>query len=447
MKKPYEAPNLVRLKTGGMNKFGGKPFYLKRVRKEIGGAKIDDLIEQFGSPLFVYSEAEIIERANKLKSSFSTRYPNVQFGWSYKTNYLSAICAVMHAQGALAEVVSGFEYQKARALGVPAHKIIFNGPFKRIEDLRLAVNEGAMIQIDHLDEVYDLEALAEERGQQISVAIRISMDCGIYPQWSKFGFDLEKGMAEEAVKRIQAGGKLTIRGLHAHIGTYVMEPQAYATQITKMVAFGYRLEQEWGFEIEYYDIGGGFPSSGRLKGVYLPPEVGVPTLDSYAEAICEALLGALQPGHFPKLILETGRAMIDDAGYLITSVTSSKRLPDGRRAYIVDAGVNILYTTYWFRHNLELAQETEGLNEPSVVYGPLCMNLDVLDEACLLPRLERGAKLVLSPVGAYNHTQSMQFIEYRPASVLVTPQGQGELIREREDLSDIQRREGLPDRF
>jgi len=447
MKKPYEAPSLIKLKSGGMNKFGAKPYYLKRVRKEIDGASIDQMMENYGSPLFAYSESSIVERFQKLKASFSTRYPNVQFGWSYKTNYLAAICAVMHSQGALAEVVSGFEYEKARDLGMPAHKIIFNGPMKRMDDLRRAVTEGAMIQIDHLDEICDLESIAEETGQIIPVALRLSMDCGIQPQWSKFGFDLDKGMAEDAVKRIHAGGKLRIRGLHSHIGTYVIEPQAYATQIAKMVEFGYRLADEWGFEMEYYDIGGGFPSSGRLKGVYLPPEVGVPQLDAYAEAICTSLLEALRPGDQPKLFLETGRAMIDDAGYLITSITSTKRLPDGRRSYVVDAGINLLYTTTWFRHNIELDRETEGVNEPSVVYGPLCMNLDVLDEACLLPRLERGTRMILSPVGAYNQTQSMQFIEYRPASVLINEQGEAELIREREDLSDINRREVLPERL
>ena len=447
MKKPYEAPTIIKLKSGGMNKFGTRPYYLKRIRKEIAGAPIDQLISEFGSPLFVYSEPDIIKRFQTLKTSFSTRYPNVQFGWSYKTNYLAAICAVMHSQGALAEVVSGFEYEKARDLGMPAHKIIFNGPMKRLEHLRRAVKEGAMIQIDHLDEVCDLEIIADELGTIIPVALRLSLDCGIQPQWSKFGFDLDKGMAEDAVKRIHAGGKLKIRGLHSHIGTYIIEPQAYATQISKMVEFGYRLADEWGYEIEYYDIGGGFPSSGKLKGVYLPPEIGVPQLDAYAEAICESLLSSLRPGDLPKLILETGRAMIDDAGYLITSVTSTKRLPDGRRSYVVDAGINLLYTTTWFRHNIELDRETEGGNEPSVIHGPLCMNLDVLDEACPLPRLERGTRLILSPVGAYNQTQSMQFIEYRPASVLISEQGKAELIRQKEDLSDINRREVLPERL
>lgn len=87
------------------------------------------------------------------------------------------------------------------------------------------------------------------------------------------------------------------------------------------------------------------------------------------------------------------------------------------------------------------------MNEQSVLYGPLCMNIDVVDEGLLLPPLKRGSRLVLSPVGAYNTTQWMQFIAYRPNVVLIGENGEAEIIREAEDLSDIMRRERLPPRL
>ena len=87
------------------------------------------------------------------------------------------------------------------------------------------------------------------------------------------------------------------------------------------------------------------------------------------------------------------------------------------------------------------------MNEAALINGPLCMNIDVLDEATELPPLQRGDRLIFSPVGAYNVTQWMQFIEYRPSVVLITEDGSVELIREAENLSDIERRERLPDRL
>ncbi len=89
----------------------------------------------------------------------------------------------------------------------------------------------------------------------------------------------------------------------------------------------------------------------------------------------------------------------------------------------------------------------QGLNEPSVIYGPLCMNIDVLDEGSLLPPIERGTRLVFSPVGAYNNTQWMQFIEYRPNVVLIGENGEVDIIREAEDLKEMERQERLPERL
>jgi diaminopimelate decarboxylase len=141
--------------------------------------------------------------------------------------------------------------------------------------------------------------------------------------------------------------------------------------------------------------------------------------------------------HLPKLYLEAGRALIDEAGYLITSVNGYKRFPDGKKGYILDAGVNILYTSTWFNFTVELDRAYHGLNEPSVLNGPLCMNIDVIEESIMLPPLDRGSCLILSPVGAYNYTQAMQFIRYKPAVVLIDDVGKPRLIKAIDDLNTV----------
>ncbi|ACO04279.1 MAG TPA: diaminopimelate decarboxylase [Persephonella sp.] len=447
MKKVYEKPVITKLETGFMNKFGGSPLYARKIRKDIDGVPVSELVERYGSPLFVISERKLRERYRKIYNAFSSRYPNVQFGWSYKTNYLKAVCSVLHQEGAIAEVVSAFEYEKARNLGIDGKNIIFNGPHKTLDILEKAASEGAMIHIDHFDEIIDLEKIADRLGKKIKVAIRVNMDTGIHPQWDRFGFNLETGQALDAVKRIATGGKLVLNGLHSHIGTFILEPEAYGKEVEKLVKLAYEIEDNFGFKIEYLDIGGGFPSKNKLKGTYLPPDVLVPSVEEYAEKITEALYSNLRPGDFPKLILETGRAIIDEAEYLITTIFASKRLPDGRKAYIADAGVNILFTAFWYKFNIEIDREVQGTNEPSVIYGPLCMNIDVIDDGTMLPPLERGTRLIISPVGAYNNTQWMQFIEYRPNVVMIMEDGSVEIVREREDISDIERRERLPEKL
>ncbi len=440
----YSRPVITRLQNTQMNKFGSSPHVSRRVRTAIDGATIADLVEEYGSPLFVFSEQRLRRAIREAKTVFTSRYPKVTFGWSYKTNYLDAVCALFHQEGSVAEVVSHMEYEKARRLGMAGDAIIYNGPNKPLHSLRQAVADGARIHVDHFDEIDDLEQIAAENGQPIEVAIRLNLDAGIEPQWSRFGFNLESGQALEAARRMHLGGQLRIHGLHCHLGTFLLDPDAYRRAVEKMVAFGYEIESQFGFKIDYLDLGGGLPSRSRLKGSYFPPEISVPGIDTYAEKIVEGLNNALRPGDTPRLFLESGRALIDEAGFLITTVQASKSLPDGRRGYVMDAGVNLLYTSTWYKFNIETEQELHGMSEPSVLNGPLCMNIDVIDDHTMLPPLQRGNRLILSPVGAYNVTQSMQFIEYRPAVVLVGEAGEVDVIREAESLDDIVQRELLP---
>ena len=389
----------------------------------------------------MFSEKKIRELYSNLYSAFSSRYPDVQFGWSYKTNYLNAICNIFHDLGSIAEVVSEFEYQKARALGVEGKDIIFNGPYKPYEDLKIAVKEGAKIHVDNLFELNDLEKIADELGTKIKVAIRINMDTGIHPQWSRFGFNFESGEAYEAVKRMYDGGKLELNGIHSHIGTFMLDANAYKAATIKIMRLKEAVENDFGAAIEYIDLGGGFASKSHLKGIYQSPDVIVPTPDDYAEAITNAIYEMNKSDTLPKLYLETGRALIDEAGYLLTSVHGYKRFPDGKKGYILDAGVNLLYTSTWYNFNIELDKHYEGENEPSTLNGPLCMNIDVIEEHIMLPALDRGTVLSISPVGAYNYTQSMQFIRYKPAVVLIDTEGNPKLIKAVDDLETVNYKE------
>jgi len=208
--------------------------------------------------------------------------------------------------------------------------------------------------------------------------------------------------------------------------------------VQKLVALAVESERLGYMELEYLDLGGGFASCNTLHYQYLPGEQIVPSFDDYAESICSALHRYLPNGKRPMLFLETGRALVDEAGYLVSSVIATKQKPDGGRALVIDAGVNLLYTVAWYRLNILPAQDfSDGLTD-TTVYGPLCMNIDVVRDQTPLPSMHLGDKVVLHPVGAYNVTQAMQFITYRPAVVIISEAGDVDLIRERENLDYVQ---------
>jgi diaminopimelate decarboxylase len=442
-RKKYERPAIKRIESEMPNKFGMKSEYLPQTH--IDGVSVKEIIEEHGSPVFVISEQRLRKTYKDALRAFSTRYPKVQFAWSYKTNYLSAVCNIYHQEGSWAEVVSGFEYDKALGNGVPGNKIIFNGPDKTKEDLNKAIRNNSLIHIDHLDEYYMILELADELEMRPQVAIRVNMDTGIYPMWDRFGFNYENGQAWDALNKIMMSKKMDLVGLHCHIGTYMMTAEPYGVAASKLADLAVGLQQKYNHRVKYIDMGGGFASKNTLKGAYLPGADTNPTFDDYAEQITSALLNSnISPDHLPHLFLETGRALVDESGYLLGTVISNKRSSAGKRTTILDIGVNILFTSFWYQHKITPAQEFSHHTENTMLYGPLCMNIDVIRENVELPLLNAGDHVVIHHVGAYNMTQWMQFITLRPKVLLISEDGKLSVIREGESMKSISDYEGIP---
>ena len=440
----YERPFIQKMNTNPLNKFGTRT--LSEPVTHIEGVPVISLINQYGSPLFVISERQIRRTYQDAYRTFTTRYPKVQFAWPYKTNYMNAVCQIFHQEGAWAEVVSGFEYEKAILNGVPGNKIIFNGPNKSDEQLIKAAKNNSLIHIDHFDELFSLIKLSEEYSLRPRVALRINMDTGLYPKWDRFGFNLENGQAWTAVTRIMNCANLDLVGLHCHIGTYVLSPSVYATAAKSLCELSREIREKFSKTIQYIDLGGGFPSTNTLKGAYLPGSDTVPSIDQFADAITEVILGfGYKQDELPLLILESGRSMIDDAGFLLGTVLATKRLADGRRATILDIGVNSLFTSFWYEHKISPAQACGEHTEEMALFGPLCMNIDVIRESITMPLIEKGHHVVVHKVGAYNMTQWMQFITLRPNVVLIDTNDITHVIRNAETLEYLQSLEQLPE--
>lgn len=474
-KQPYVAPTIRRASqaTANPQRLGRTP-----VMESIDGVAVRGLLDEHGGPLFVFSEAALRAKIRDAKRALTEVYPKTTFAWSYKTNYLDAICRVFHQEGSWAEVVSGFEYEKARANGVPGHHIIFNGPYKSAADLRRAITEKAMIQVDNRDEVLALAKLADELDTVIRVGIRVHVDTGTHAVWSKFGFCAEDGEALRMIQWMTENTRLRVRGLHCHVGTFMLDAGAYATVAEAVVGLALAAEEAGCEPVEYLNLGGGFASRARLHGQYLPPEQATPGFDDYARELAGTIKRLWPEGReLPQLFLETGRALVDEAGYLLSTVVAVKQrtLPETagvlvaygkgagalaaygkggpltvpganrRNAVVIDAGIQILYTTAWYQPSVYPAAEPAAGMLPTTVYGCLCMNIDVIREETALPEMKVGDAVVIHPVGAYNITQSMQFISYRPAVVMIDPAGQVHLIRRREVLEDVTGPEHVPD--
>ena len=204
-KLPYERPTLVRHQMGHMNKFGR--LQGMRPLTHIDGVAVADLVEKWGSPLFVFSQRTLVAKFRELQQAFSRRYAKVRLAWSYKTNYLDAVCRTFHKEGAWAEVVSPFEYEKAIRGGIVPDHIHWNGPYKPDAALERALAGGAMVHLDNFDELSRAERIAEKLGIRPKVALRLNLAIDGLPAWSRFGVNLETGQAREAVHRVISGDR------------------------------------------------------------------------------------------------------------------------------------------------------------------------------------------------------------------------------------------------
>ena len=414
----------------------------------IAGIDVLQLVARYGSPLIVMVETTLRETYRSAFTAIADHYPRVQFAWSYKTNYLKAICKIFHEEGALAEVVSDFEYDKARSLGIAGKNIILNGPVKDERLLRRAIDDGARIQIDHQDELNLLECITANRDIPLGVGIRVNMSVGSERGWDKFGFNLESGEAHRVVERIARGTSLRLDGLHMHIGTSIIDLETYREGAKKLAGLARHAHERFGLELRYLNAGGGFATQNKPETHGRVEQTRTPSFNAYAEAICDSLLKHLPHTAEPPLLLfENGRALVDEAGYMLTRVLSSKPMTVGKRAIIVDAGVNLLHPAHLNHTRILPARTPHHPAEATKVCGPLCMNTDVLSEQVSLAPLDRGDLLVLHPIGAYHISQSMQFISYRPRIILLGADGEQDIIRERETLESIEALEQLPDRF
>jgi len=409
-------------------------------------AFIDDLVDKYGSPLFVVSSEVLEHNVKSFRKIFSEKYSRVEIAYAYKANYLTEILRIIHKEGTWAEVASGFEYDIAKNAGVSGKSIIYNGPVKTKESLLKAVEEGSLINADNKEEIYLLFEIAKERNEFLDIGIRVNMDVGIDQVVDRFGFSLESGEAYEAVKLCTESGYLNVVCLHVHLTSYIVEPNSsdyyvpaqnikliwpkgaelYGKAAVKISKLAGEIKSRLGTEIKYLDLGGGFPS--------------VDNLSPYAESIVEPILTSFKD-NLPVLILEPGRAIVRNAVSLVATVVSVKEIQNGQNVLTVDAGINLLPTSFWSVQDVKPIRNIKGKTKDTIIYGPLCLQTDIIAKISL-PEINQGDKILVENVGAYNIPQSNAFIYPRPQIVMIDGDSI-RVIRRQETVEDVLKLENL----
>jgi diaminopimelate decarboxylase len=387
-----------------------------------------DLVAEHGSPLWLADLDRVRTNARRFRRTWETAWPDVAFAYSYKTNRTPAILRAVADEGFAPEVVCEAELGLACALRTASAAAVVNGPAKTPALLARAADLDALVLADSVAELSRLAAAGVTR-----VGLRVAMD-GIGTESTRFGIPPDEVPAAVAAAarlglRVRAlgahrvsigfGGPLRAdAGLSRSVVVQWPRPEGlHVEAATMLAALAHRLRRA-GTPIEAIDLGGGYPTGTAL-------------------ARCAgAVAAALDAGGFRgRLILEPGRALVADAVDLIVSVVAVKHLADGQRCIVVDGGTNLVPGALWGWPAVEALQPA-GPCEPTLVTGPLCLNIDVIHPAAALPPVVPGDLLAVRAVGAYQQTQSTQFGDLRPA-VVARDGGEWRPAVRRETVADL----------
>ena len=403
-----------------------------------------NIIQTYDSPVYLVCSKTLIQRYQALDKAFKALWPNCQIAYSYKTNPLTGIARLLHAQGAWAEVVSRYELEIALNQVPAGQPIVFNGPLKSDDDLALALRHGVRIHVDHMDELQRLEFQSRKLGLEVDVGLRLNIN--ERDGWQRFGFAINGGAVDQALDYIRASRWLTLAGIHTHIGTNIRDLSRFRQMAIVVNQFVIMLYQTHGIQLQWIDVGGGLAGQNPSWDENISQHP-IPNASEYASAILPPLLAGLPEDYQPQVLFEPGRTLLEPCVALLTQVVGTRDSDIDEQVLIIDGGINAVPTAKVYRHRVEAfgtPVELPGSERryATTLFGPLCLQADTIAKGTPLARLECGSPLLIHNVGAYNQSRSVPFIRLRPGTLLWQEKG-CQWLRKPETLSDHLRLETM----
>jgi diaminopimelate decarboxylase len=412
-------------------------------RVAIAGVDLVSLAERFGTPLYVYDEADIRARCRAYRSAFGDGV-----AYASKAFLCVAMARLVHEEGLHLDVASGGELYVAGAAGFPPDRIVFHGNNKSTAELRSALEAGVgRIAVDSADELERLETLVDAGLPAPRVHIRVTPGVEAHTheyietgnEDSKFGFGLDSGEALAAVRRVVAGGVLRFAGVHCHIGSQVFRLDSFERAVDKMVGLVRAIEVEVGAPVEELNLGGGL-------GVRYLSQDTAPTIEQYAIAVHEAVDKALADAGVrsrPQLLTEPGRSIVAPAGITLYTIGTIKAIAGVRTYVAVDGGMsdNLRPVTYGARYEAFLpARATSDRTTLVTIAGKHCEQGDIVVRDTPLPGDLAVGEVLATPVtGAYGQSLASNYNKVTRPAVVFVRDGAARLVVRRETDADLVR--------
>ena len=418
-----------RVPSPGSRVPGPESFHYRQGEFFCEDLPLASLAERFATPTYVYSQAAILQNFDRLHASLE-KIPH-QICYSVKANSNLRILSLLRHAGAGFDVVSGGELTRALRAGGSPEAIVFSGVGKTREEIDAGLAAG--ILMFNVESAGELEALASRASAlrkvaRISIRVNPDVEAHTHPYIStgqiihKFG--VPKDEALELYQRAAHLPRVEVQGVACHIGSQILEVDPFLKALEEILGVAKQLAS-LGIHVQLLDLGGGY-------GIRYAQEQPL-DFERMMRGLEELLKGASL-----KLILEPGRALVGNAGVLMTRVIYVKR-NQRKNFVVVDAGMNDLMrpTLYGSYHEIVPAHVRRGDRLQADVVGPLCESGDFLAQDREMPDVQPGDLLAVLTTGAYGFVLASNYnTRPRPAEVLVHGGG-AELIRPRETVEDL----------
>jgi diaminopimelate decarboxylase len=396
----------------------------------IGGVSVVELAATYGTPLFVYDELHLRRRCREAVDAFGHQ----RAVYATKAFLCRAMARLAYEEGMLLDVASGGEMYVALQAGVPADALTMHGNNKSVDELRMAIIEGARYIVVDCDEELDrLEQLHAEGLPVPRIVLRITP--GIHAHTheyiatgqddSKFGFNLGTGAAIAAVDRARRSPAVELVGLHCHIGSNVFAVDSFARAAEVMA----RLAVPLG--LPELVLGGG------LGVAYVGGEE-APAIAEWGRVVLDACASA---GVTARVSVEPGRSIVAAAAVTVYTVGTVKHLP-GLRTYVaVDGGMSDNPRPVLYGSGYEAFAPRDVLDARTMrgrLVGKHCESGDVLIFDAELPAAIAAGHLLATPVtGAYGHSMASNYNKLTRPPVVFVQDGQARLVVRRETHQDL----------
>ncbi len=417
------------------------PFQLRGGIAHCEDVPLPEIAASVGTPVYVYSAASMAGQVERLRTALG-RLNDPLIAFAVKANPNAAVLATFAGRGLGADVVSGGEYRRARAAGIPADKIVFSGVGKTEEEMALAL-KGGLFQFN-LESVAEAEMLSEvavSLGVKAPVAFRINPDvaAGSHAKIStgsaenKFGVAIADAPA--AYRRALALPGLDVRGVAVHIGSQLTSLAPLETAFALIGELIAVLRSE-GIRIHVADLGGGL---GIAYDPAMPPP---PSPEDYG-----LMIERVTKGWDVRFVFEPGRLLVGNAGVLLTRVIRTKPGAGGGTPFvIVDAAMNDLMrpALYDAWHSIEAVAPSGGKSRVNVV-GPVCETGDTFAMGRDMDMVEAGDLVLFRTAGAYAATMGSTYNSRPLAPEVLVSGARWAVVRERLDVDHLIEADHIPD--